>query len=105
MEIFKPYINPYNGQLTKYLVSDQGRVKDVTGKIIKRHKSGGIRTVYLTEGLGNTCVHLMVLETFVGPRPDNMVGIRLNGNQADNRLENLKWGPRSEIVRKDRIKP
>jgi hypothetical protein len=37
-------------------------------------------------------VHVLVLETFVGPRPPGMVCRHLNGVRADNRLENLAWG-------------
>ncbi|SKS42033.1 HNH endonuclease [Mycobacteroides abscessus] len=36
-------------------------------------------------------VHLLVLTTFVGPRPDGAVPRWLNGDPADNRLVNLKW--------------
>jgi hypothetical protein len=37
-------------------------------------------------------VHQMVLETFVGPRPEGMVCRHLDGNPSNNRLENLRWG-------------
>ena len=36
-------------------------------------------------------VHRLVLETFVGPRPEGMVGCHNNGNNQDNRLSNLRW--------------
>lgn len=41
-------------------------------------------------------VHRLVLETYVGPCPKGMECRHLNGNPADNRLENLQWGTRSE---------
>ena len=44
----------------------------------------------------NCRVHRLVLETYVGPRPKGMECRHLNGNRQDNRLENLKWGTRSE---------
>ena len=37
-------------------------------------------------------VHRLVLEAFVGPCPADMECRHLNGNPADNRLENLAWG-------------
>ena len=41
-------------------------------------------------------IHRLVLETYVGPRPDDMQCRHLNGDKQDNRLENLCWGTRSE---------
>ena len=41
-------------------------------------------------------IHRIVLETFVGPRPLGMECRHLDGNPINNRLENLKWGTRSE---------
>lgn len=43
-------------------------------------------------------VHTLVLEAFVGPKPDGMGCRHLNGDPADNRLENLAWGSQSENV-------
>lgn len=37
-------------------------------------------------------VATLVLETFVGPCPEGMKAIHINGDAEDNRLENLKWG-------------
>lgn len=36
-------------------------------------------------------VHVLVLETFVGPRPKFYHGCHNNGVPFDNRLENLRW--------------
>lgn len=41
-------------------------------------------------------VHHLVLETFVGPRPENGIARHLNDNPLDNRLSNLKWGNQKE---------
>lgn len=41
-------------------------------------------------------VHLLVLEVFVGPKPEGGEGGHLNGNSSDNRLSNLKWINRKE---------
>jgi len=42
------------------------------------------------------CVHRLVLETYVGNRPENMECRHLDGNKENNNLNNLKWGTRSE---------
>src|SRR5262245_18248010 len=37
-------------------------------------------------------VHVLVLETFVGPRPAGQQCRHLDGNKENNRLTNLAWG-------------
>jgi hypothetical protein len=44
-------------------------------------------------------VHHLVLEAFVGPRPDGMEGCHWNDDPADNRVANLRWDTRSANVR------
>lgn len=41
-------------------------------------------------------VHTLVLNAFVGERPNGMVCRHLNGNALDNRLSNLCWGTPKE---------
>lgn len=41
-------------------------------------------------------VHSLVLEAFVGPRPEGMVTRHINGNRVDPRLANLVYGTPSE---------
>jgi hypothetical protein len=41
-------------------------------------------------------VHTLVMETFVGPRPEGQECRHLNGNRQDNRLSNLQWGTKLE---------
>jgi hypothetical protein len=73
------------------------------GRILSPGKTkSGHLTVSL--GRGNTrCVHPLVLEAFfVGPRSKEQIDVlHLNGNPADNRLENLRYGTRSENIRFD----
>lgn len=42
---------------------------------------------------------MLVMLAFVGPRPDGLDVCHGNGNPADNRLENLRYGTRSENMR------
>lgn len=103
----------YEGQ---YEVSDQGRVRSLdrqvecTGPIKGRYlstKKGrvlrpgpsnfGHMSVVL--GRNNTqFVHKLVLIAFVGPAPHKNECRHLNGDPADNRLENLCWGTRRENI-------
>lgn len=40
-------------------------------------------------------VHQIVLEVFVGPRPDGMEACHNDGDSMNNRLDNLRWGTRA----------
>ncbi len=41
-------------------------------------------------------VHNLVLETFVGPRPEGHDGDHVNHDPLDNKLSNLRWRPSAE---------
>lgn len=41
-------------------------------------------------------VHRLILEAFIGPRPEGMECCHGNGIRTDNRLENLRWDTRGE---------
>jgi len=43
-------------------------------------------------------IHLLILTTFKGPRPEGMVARHLNGNNTNNFKSNLKWGTPSENI-------
>lgn len=67
----------------------KGRVHCVSGHIeIKISQDGGRKS---------RKAHQLILEAFVGPRGNQDVR-HLNGNPADNRLENLCYGTRKENV-------
>lgn len=111
-EIWKP-IPGYEGA---YEVSDQGRVKSLErcSPRITPQGTAGLRHVserFMTgacDDIGRWHVvlrkdrkshairiHRLVLLAFVGPRPDGQIGMHLNGNPGDNRLENLAYGTNS----------
>ncbi len=106
MEIWKS-IPGYEG---KYEVSTLGRIKSLPRLVVKPRGSfmskerilpGSVSVNgpgYRTVNLGNrtTYIHHLVLETFVGPRPDRHEACHNNGNRLDNRLENLRWDTASQ---------
>ena len=105
-ETWKP-INGFPG----YLVSDHGRVLSGdrpdtcgrwrTGRILRQlTDEHGYRRVTLYRGgeSYNRKVHSLVLEAFIGPRPAGLETRHLDGDPANNRITNLRWGTRSENV-------
>lgn len=85
-----------------YDVSDQGRVRraiPAKGAQVGRVKAASLSTTgYLTVNLDAKPrkVHVLVLETFVGPRPPKHDGCHNDGDRQNNALENLRWATRKE---------
>jgi len=94
-----------------YEVSDLGRVKS-----LGRPYCNGVRSfpplilrpgpsnyghlsVVLMPGRKTHMVHRLVLEAFVSPRPPGMDTCHRDGDPTNNRLDNLRWGTRSENIR------
>jgi len=98
METWK-VIPGYEGQ---YEVSDRGRVRSFRrGANPRVLKPGRMPSGHLSVALGrknSQCVHKLVLLAFVGAAPNRHECRHLNGNPADNRLENLCWGTRRENI-------
>lgn len=91
------------GYDSKYEVSDQGRIRSYQrrpeGCILRPGRMPG---GHLSVALGrknSQCVHKLVLLAFVGAAPDKHECLHINGNPADNRLSNLRWGTRSENMK------
>ena len=68
---------------------------------LTRYSLAGVpyEVVRLYDGTGSFqdwLVHVLVLSTFVGPRPDGMEVRHLDGNSLNNSLENLAWGTHKE---------
>lgn len=81
-----------------YSVSDDGRVRGPRGEMRLEVSRGGIRRVMLNRV--HRCVHLLVLEAFVGPRPPGHHGDHIDFDHANNALSNLRWLPASENCRR-----
>jgi len=68
-------------------------------RALKAHSNGQgyFQVVLYMDGKRYTRkVHVLVLLAFEGPRPDGMEGRHLNGDRADNRIENLAYGTPKE---------
>lgn len=82
-----------------YEVSDLGRLRRVGGlpKSLKPGYGGYVGVILHRCGRRHKSrMHVLVLETFVCPRPPGMHSLHRNGNPSDNRLANLRWGTPSE---------
>ncbi len=87
-----------------YSVSDEGQVKSrararTSGGVLKSWLDhfGYVRVSICIDGKPRQRrVHHLVLEAFVGPRPERMECRHLDGDPANNRLDNLAWGTASE---------
>jgi hypothetical protein len=99
MEVWK-LVPGYDG---KYEVSNQGQIRSyqrrTEGCILR---PGRMPSGHLSVALGrknSQCVHKLVLLAFVGAAPNKHECLHMNGNPADNRLSNLRWGTRSENMK------
>jgi hypothetical protein len=81
-----------------YYVSDMGRIRGRSGKILAyaKTKYGYIRVELCGCEPNAQFVHRMVLTAFVGDCPEGMVGRHLNGDSTDNRLCNLAWSTQKD---------
>ena len=108
-EVWKPVVE----QEGRYEVSSLGRIRTVAR--IGTRKDGSRlpvaerirvltidKTGYALIGLSTPAgsrtkfVHRVVLEAFVGPRPEGMECRHLDGNPLNNRIENICWGTPSD---------
>lgn len=77
-----------------------GHWRSLKGQIVEPGWTGPKNKQYLHLSMGRTApnrrVSHVVLEAFIGPRPDGMWARHLNDQTDDNRLVNLAWGTPAE---------
>ena len=88
----KPY--PHD---PRYLVTEDGDVYGPRGRKLKPMMTGRKRCLrpkirISTVPRIDVDVGVMVLETYVGPRPAGMVHMHADDDQMNNKLANLSWG-------------
>ncbi len=114
-EIWKD-IPGYEGE---YQASDQGQIKSLKREALSRNwstrqpfyrtvperilKPGryckyGHVSVILRRGTNGQSVHQLVMRTFIGDPPEGMEVLHINGQPADNRLSNLRYGSRRDNI-------
>ena len=101
------------GHEGRYEVSDQGRVRSLDriidcpgpkphrrshkGRILRAADDGhGYQSVTLDWKRGAVMIHKLVLEAFVGPKPEGCEARHLDDVRSNNVLSNLAWGTQSE---------
>jgi hypothetical protein len=87
-----------------YWVSTDGEVRNGRKNmaLTKTQKSGKLR-VSLTKDASakKYSLHLLVLETFIGPCPIGMEAQYVDGNIYNNKLSNLRWGEKLSYKEKE----
>ncbi|SLH06239.1 NUMOD4 motif-containing HNH endonuclease [Mycobacteroides abscessus] len=107
---------PVVGWENLYEVSDQGRVRSLdrmvpvgrhgkptfrAGRVLKPSPGATeyprVTLIDAASGLKRFAnIHSLVLEAFIGPRPDGMECCHNDGDRSNARLSNLRWDTRSE---------
>lgn len=85
--------------LARVIQYQDGRHRPVGDTVLKqKYAASGHHQVSFWASNKTTTkwVHRLVAETFLGPCPDGMEVRHLNGDPADNRVENLAYGSRRE---------
>lgn len=84
-------VNPYTGKEF---------YRKVPERILKpaQYCKNGHLSLILRRGTQGQPVHQLVMKTFIGEIPEGMEVLHRNGNPKDNRLENLRYGTRTENI-------
>lgn len=78
----------------RYLVGEDGSIVGPSGKIVKPQVCDGGYLKILTSRNNRTWwrpVHVMVCETYHGPRPEGMQAAHGNGIRSDCNAKNVRW--------------
>lgn len=93
------YPNYFAGKNGEIYCNRQGFLRCLPKRLHKGYYRVNIRDGGTPVKKHSVPVHQLVLETYVGKRPNGMLCRHLNGDSQDNRLRNLVWGTPKENVR------
>lgn len=79
--------------IDRVLIDSWGRAQRRRGKLLKpiKNQSRGHLMVSISSTGRRRMIHHLVLEAFVGPRPDGMDGLHWDDDKTNNALSNLRW--------------
>ena len=82
-----------------YEVSSHGRLRR-SGRIIHGsvNKQGHRNVILRGRGNRSTCIHVLVAEAFLGPRPEGLVVRHGKNGVDDNSVENLSYGTQLQNI-------
>lgn len=86
----------FNNEQTDYSVSSEGEIrKDSTNYILSQSTQQGYKFVTLltAQGQKRMRVHRMVAETYIENLENKPYVNHIDGNRANNKVENLEWVP------------
>lgn len=90
---FDGYFIDENGNV--FSQKGNGRSKNAPKKLLKQSTlgTGGYPSVVLMKNkiVNRKRVHVLMLETFICPRPTGFVGCHNDGNKLNNHISNLRW--------------
>lgn len=92
---------PVVGYEDYYDISSYGRIRSkrpAKAGILRPVTFGGGKHIGLSKDGKRRCklIHVLVLEAFVGPKPDGKECAHFDGNNRNNRLGNLRWATPKE---------
>lgn len=97
--VFPDYDVSTTGHVRSWRKSGPGTARREEPLELKlRHAIGGYRiaTVISDSGPRQALVHHLVLEAWVGPRPQGKEAAHEDGDPSNNRLSNLRWATKAE---------
>lgn len=93
---------PIPGYEGRYEASATGHVRsNLTGRVLRPYTAASghlFVALHKDRKSRSRTVHSLIAEAFIGPRPPGEEVRHRNGNPADNRAANLRYGTRSENV-------
>lgn len=89
-------IRSLDREVASGMIWGKPRITRFRGRILRQANTPYLSVVLSKEGIEKPReVHRLILETFVGPCPNNMEACHNDGNRKNNRLDNLRWDTRT----------